>query len=245
MPNPEYWWGSAAGGLGYNTGPGLYNINGVYYTPLQIYNNVNSGVMVIGPDGKIGSSGTTSSGMLQPSTSTTTTNSTVNVTTTTPPPPPPPVTQYTLAQLANQGWNTHARSIDPIQAGEYFDFTADDGVLGACLSFGPRGVDGRAIHRYTHSLIVDLAGIKVYEGGRFKQTLRSSNKLTNLRIYRHRDGRIAYVSTLGTETMVHTSEIPSTYPRNVPVYVYGYLFSSGDKLTSAAFRAGEVQYGSV
>ena len=174
-----------------------------------------------------------------------TSSSGVTVTTTTPPPPPPPVTRYTLAQLANQGWTTHARSINPIVAGEHFVFTADDGIIGACLAFGARGVDGRRIHTFSHSLVVDLDGIKVYEGGVFKQTLRSPHKLTDLRIYRHKNNRIAYVATLGSETIVYTNPIPLTTPSFNPMYIYGYLFSSGDKLTSSAFKAGEVQYGSV
>jgi hypothetical protein len=111
---------------------------------------------------------------------------------------------------------------------------------------GPEHKDGNSIHTFSHGLAIDVAGVHVYEQGVFKTTMRTPHqKITSLRIYRHANGNIVYVTTTGTETIVYTSLTPYPYPSFVDVYVYGYLYASGDQITSASFETGEVQYGSV
>jgi hypothetical protein len=154
--------------------------------------------------------------------------------------------QHVLAKLASHGWDTHARSVDPLSVGKCFEFTAAEDVTGACLIIGPKGLDGRGIHQFTHCLVVDGSGVRVYEGGRFKEHLRGShNALASLRIYRQEDNSVVYVVTLGTETIVYTSTAHLAVPAMFDVYVYCYLYASGDKVTSAEYKTGKVQYGSV
>jgi hypothetical protein len=73
----------------------------------------------------------------------------------------------------------------------------------------------------------------------------SHNPVTVLRIYRHADNSIVYVATTGKDTVVYTSGTPCPFPVSVPMFVYGQLYASGDRVTSASFETGEVQYGSV
>ena len=227
----------------------LYNIGGLLLTHEQVLANLKSGYLVQSPDGRI----TVSSAGVSPaaSPSSVTTSSTVTVTTTypasqattRPAPVQPPAIQYILQRLASHGWKTHARSVDPLVAGEFIEYTVGDGAVGACVAIGLRGLDGQVISRFPHGLIADGQGIRIYEGGREVRTIRSVfTGTTKLRIYRHQDNTIAYVVTVGGETLIHTSEKMSDWPGKFPLYVYGYLYSSGDKITSAAFTAGEVQY---
>ena len=150
-----------------------------------------------------------------------------------------------IVQLINQAWNTSARSIAALVRGYYLLFTAAD-ITGACLMLGPKEKDGQGIHTFSHGLTVDPAGVHVYEGGVFKTTLRSPhNSVTALRIYRHENGNIVYVTTTETETIVYNSLAAYPLPSFIDVFVYGYLYSSGDQITDASFETGEVQYGSV
>ena len=237
-------------GAGYEPGS-LYNIGGMMLTGEQVLANIRSGYLTYSSDGRIvvSSSGTRPVSNSQPAA--VTTSSTVTVTTTYPPQPArtspapvaPPAIQYILQRLASHGWKTHARSVDPLNAGEFIDYTVGDGAVGACVAIGLKGLDGQMISRFSHGLIADGQGIRIYEGGREVRTIRSVfTGTTKIRIYRHQDNTIAYVVTVGGETLIHTSEKMSDWPGKFPLYVYGYLYSSGDKITSAAFTAGEVQY---
>ena len=240
---------SLAMASGYNTP--MFNVGGTSISASLLMANLQNGYFIYGPDGKI----TISSGGTRPRPSSqpaaVTTSSTVTVTTTypartpssSPAPAQPSLPQYTLQRLASHGWKTHARSVDPLNAGEVIDYTVGDGAVGACVAIGLKGLDGQMISRFSHGLIADGQGIRIYEGGQVVRTIRSVfTGATKIRIYRHQDNTIAYVVTVGGETLIHTSEKMSDWPGKFPLYVYGYLYSSGDKITSAAFTAGEVQY---
>lgn len=151
-----------------------------------------------------------------------------------------------FANIANQGWNTWARSIEAVPVGGYLIFSAAAGISGACLALGVARMDGRGTHLFSHSMIVDISGVYVYEFGVEKDRLRlSHNPVSTLRIYRHSDNSVVFVVTTEKETMVYTSLNPCRQPTIIPMYIYGYLYSSGDKVTGASFKTGEVQYGSV
>jgi hypothetical protein len=149
-------------------------------------------------------------------------------------------------KMKNRGWNSWARSIDPLTAGNYLLFTVVSGGEGSLLAIAPMGWEGRNIARFSHALIADVRGIKVYEYGQIIATLKSSRQASSLvRIHRQADNSIVYVVTTGTETIVHTSNEPLPYHIGKNVYTYGMLYSSDDRVTSSAFESGVVQYGSV
>ena len=234
---------------GYNTP--MFNVCGTSISASLLMANIQNGYFTYGSDGKITISGGGTRPRPSAQPAAVTTSSTVTVTTTypaqpartAPAPVAPPAIQYILQRLASHGWQTHARSVDPLNAGEFIDYTVGDGAVGACVAVGLKGLDGQMISRFSHGLIADGQGIRIYEGGQVVRTIRSVfTGTTKIRIYRHQDNTIAYVVTVGGETLIHTSEKMSDWPGKFPLYVYGYLYSSGDKITSAAFTAGEVQY---
>lgn len=156
-----------------------------------------------------------------------------------------PTYQQVVAAM-NRGWNTWARSISPLAQGKYLLYTTMAGIDSACLAIGPAGMEGRGIAAFSHSLIVDSEGLKVHENGIVVHTMKTGqDPLSALRIYRHSDNTIHYVVTTGTDTIVYRSLLACPFPLIVSLYVYGHLYSSGDKITAASFNSGEVHYGSV
>lgn len=155
------------------------------------------------------------------------------------------LTYTELLKLTNAGWNSWARSINPLSLGTYIVYTVATGVTSACVGVGPKGMEGDGIGRFTHSIVADKDGVKIYESGTLKSTLYNSQvELTQLRIYRMADNSIVYVATTGTATQVYTSLVAAP-SKATSIYAYGYLFIASDKVTSAVYRTGEVQYGSV
>ena len=151
-----------------------------------------------------------------------------------------------IVEALNKGWNSWARSIDPLAEGKYLIFSIMAGVNASQLAIGPKGKEGQGINTFSHSLIIDSEGIKVYENAVQITTLKLAQVAESLlRIYRHSDNTIHYVVTTGTETIVHESALACPYPLVVPLYVYGHLYTSGDKVLSADFESGEIHYGSV
>lgn len=155
-------------------------------------------------------------------------------------------TYAVIEKLANHGWNTYARSIAPIAAGSYVLFQAAGDITGACLTVGVKGKEGQDIHLFDHSLIIDIEGIRAYEKGNYVSRMRlSHDPVTALRIYRHVNNTIVYAATTGAETVVYSSVVQPSLPSFLDMYVYGFLYASGDRVTSASFETGEVQYGRV
>jgi hypothetical protein len=155
------------------------------------------------------------------------------------------LTYTELLTLTNAGWNSWARSINPLSLGTYIVYTIATGVTSACVGIGPKGLESDGVGKFTHSIIADRDGVKIYESGTLKSTLYNSQvELTQLRIYRMMDNSIVYVATTGTDTQVYTSLVAAP-AKATPIYSYGFLFIASDKVTSATYRTGEVQYGSV
>ena len=69
-------------------------------------------------------------------------------------------------------------------------------------------------------------------------------QLTEVRIYRQPANVIVYMAKTDAVSVVHTSTVPAA-SRLFSLYAYGYLYTAGDKVTSAVFKTGAVQYGSV
>jgi len=156
-----------------------------------------------------------------------------------------PLTYTQILKLTNSGWNSWARSILPLRAGTFIKFTAASGVTSACITIANKGMEGAGVARFTHGIICDSSGVRVYENGAMVKTLYATQTaLSELRIYRQSSNTIVYVAITGASSVVHTSTV-STKSLLIPLYAYGYLYTAGDKITSAVFKTGEVQYGSV
>jgi len=156
-----------------------------------------------------------------------------------------PLTYQEILQLTNSGWNTWARSINPLASGTFIKFTAASGITSACISIANKGMEGAGVARFTHGIICDQNGVRVYENGAMVKTLFSvQTELTEIRIYRQPDNVIVYMAKTDAVSVVHTSTVPAA-SRLFSLYAYGYLYTAGDKVTSAVFKTGAVQYGSV
>lgn len=154
-----------------------------------------------------------------------------------------PPTQQQINYSLNSGWNSWARSVNQIPAGNFCQLSISPGSRGAFFGLGGRGMEGLGIHAFPHGIISDSSGLWIYEAGvkvvRLSLTNDASDKL---RIVRQSDLRIAYIITRGVQTFSYTSlEIGSA----LPLYAYGYLYSGGDSVNSAEIITGEVQYGSA
>ena len=154
-----------------------------------------------------------------------------------------PPTAQQISRSLNVGWNSSARSIDPIPYGNFVQYSAAPGASGSFLGLGVAGKDRQGIGAFSHGLLADLSGVWVYEAGVAVTRLSTSYDGTEkLRIVRQAAGNIVYLLVKGSQTVSHTSAVTSS---KLPLYGYGYLYSGGDSINSADIIAGEVQYGSA
>jgi len=154
-----------------------------------------------------------------------------------------PPTAQQISRSLNVGWNSSARSIDPIPYGNFVQYSAAPGASGSFLGLGVAGKDRQGIVAFSHGLLADLSGVWVYEAGVAVTRLSTSYDGTEkLRIVRQAAGNIVYLLVKGSQTVSHTSAVTSS---KLPLYGYGYLYSGGDSINSADIIAGEVQYGSA
>jgi len=150
-----------------------------------------------------------------------------------------------VEKVLNRGWNTSARSIALFDIGDCCVFNVADGVSGAILGVAPKGADGDVPRALTHAIVCDVAGVHIRENNITVTTLKDlQTSVSILRIHRQTDGSIVYVATTATETLVYTSNLP--LPKYLSVYVYGLLYSTGDKVLDTDFaNYGDVQYGAL
>lgn len=145
-----------------------------------------------------------------------------------------------ISYSLNAGWNSYAISINPLEKGKYLLFNVASGITGAFVGIGPRSKYGAQISSFTHGLLIDPSGIKVYENGEVKATLRSSAKtLSMMRIYRLADNTIVYAVTTESESAAYESTV-AAYAGDL--YVHGFLYSGGDQILSAQFLTGDVSF---
>jgi len=149
----------------------------------------------------------------------------------------------TINKIYNKGWNSWARSIEQLQLGENCIFNVATGVSGAILGIAPIGFENSVPGGFSHCIICDIHGVHIRENNVTVKTLKDTQtSVSMLRIHRQTEGEIVYVVTTGTETLVYDSA--TVCPKWLPVYVYGLLYSSGDKVLSTQFADyGDVQYG--
>lgn len=152
-----------------------------------------------------------------------------------------PPTPSQIDRSLNKGWNSYARSIDKLVAGDYFVCTASNGITGAFMCLGHVGKQGDTIESFPHSIKIEPGGISAYEYGALVETLKVSHAAESfVRIHRQEDNAIVYVVVTGTETVVLKSAVKASVGE---LYIYGYLYSGGDRITSAALETGRVVFG--
>lgn len=156
------------------------------------------------------------------------------------------VSQTVLEMRMDKGWNAWARSLDPIQVGNFYQSTVPPNVEAAFFAIGQKGYDGRSIGNFQHGIMVDVGGVTVRENGIHKAGLKSLHGLdSKIKIFRDESGDVIYVVTTGTETTFYKSQVSRTENVAFPLYVYAYLYSGGDRVETNEFLAGKVQFASV
>jgi hypothetical protein len=141
------------------------------------------------------------------------------------------------------GWNSWARSINPITKGNFFSFSVAPGARGIFCCLGDKSMIGQSIKVFPHAIAADAAGVKIYENGNLVTTIRGSySNITDLRIIRQDATTIIYMVITGAESLIYTSTIPASI---ASLYGFGYLYGSGDSLLSSVITTGQVQFGSA
>lgn len=150
--------------------------------------------------------------------------------------PSAPPTPAQIKISLNEGWNSYARTIGALAAGSYINYTIKYGTKGALLAVAYSGFEGRPIGEFTHGVMVDISGIRVFESGVVVATLAPPLPGRNIRIARLADGRIVYAVDSG---VFHVSSAP-VYPSAAELYVYGMLYSGYDEVSTAEFISGNI-----
>lgn len=155
--------------------------------------------------------------------------------------PAVPATPAQIDYLLNVGWNTHARTINPVEKENSVAFEVNSAAHGIFLGLGVKNKDGDTVSTFNHGILVDGTGIWALErGAKVKRVKLSPDEGSTIKIFRQQDNKVVYFVTTGTETLLHVSSVPV---QNTILYGYGYLYSSGDAIISPAFITGQVQFG--
>lgn len=152
-----------------------------------------------------------------------------------------PATPTVVDYLLKRGWDTTARSIEPLSHENYIEFSVNQGTGGAFLGLGPQGFDDHSTGSFPHAMVVDDYGIAVMENGVKVHTLKSTHKGTaRLRITVQPYRIVVYMVVTDTDVQVYVSE---TKAQNVWLYGYGRIYTSGDVIVDAVIAEGQVQFG--
>ena len=148
--------------------------------------------------------------------------------------PGTPGTPPTPAQIViskNLGWNSHSRSISPLEPDHILNFTVRSGVRGVFVGLAPAGVDGQRLRMFAHGLMIDVSGVHVYEHGVSVYELAVSHDgTTAFQIERRFDGTITYRADL--------SEYVSAVPAGDDVlYSYAYMYAGLDRIKCTSYTA--------
>lgn len=152
-----------------------------------------------------------------------------------------PATPTQVSYKKRLGWSSWARSVNPLTKGNFVDISCNTGIYGGCICIGSTSFLGASINSFSHTLMVDQDGVHVREYGVVVATLGAFQSAeSKLRIYWRDDYRLVYTMVTDTDTEVYTSANKYVFPN---AYVFGYLYSSDDRIISAALTSGKVHYG--
>lgn len=157
-----------------------------------------------------------------------------------------PGTSGTVGELIehlNEGWNSHSRSVDKLNIGEYLSYYVNEGVAGVLLSIGIDGKDNHKINNFTHSILAEPAGIIMFEDGVETDTVKISHTNSEIRLYRQPDNKIVCVVITGPETLVHEFINVAHDLASIPLNVYAHLYIADDTVEDASFETGKVSFG--
>lgn len=139
------------------------------------------------------------------------------------------------------GWNSWARSINPIGDGAFFNFRVSPGSRGAFCALGLEGFVGQPISAFHHAILVDDSGVHIYEKGALILTIKAGySEITDLRIIRQSLTAIIYMVVTGGESLIYHSTVNASIST---LYGFGYLYGGGDSLIASSISDGTVQYG--
>lgn len=126
-----------------------------------------------------------------------------------------------------EGWNSSSRSIAPLEQEQGVLITPAVGIMGAFIGLAPAGYDAYPPNLFTHGLMIDLNGVRVYESGAFVDTLASGYSGTaEISIERALDDTITYKIVDGsTVTYDSLDAIPVG-----DIYAYVMLYAGGDRV---------------
>lgn len=152
-----------------------------------------------------------------------------------------PPTATTVKLKKNKGWNSRARSVNPLIKGQYIIFNCNTGIEGCCIGIGAKSRRRTGISDFTHSIVSDLHGIKIYEDGQFVKLLKNSTSaISFIRVYRADDESIIYIVTTESDSISYSSLVKNTL---VNPYIFGHIYSAGDAILSASYETGKVVHG--
>jgi len=153
-------------------------------------------------------------------------------------------TSAELIEHLNAGWNSHSKSIDKLIRGEYLSYYVNEGVGGVLLSIGIDGKDNNKITEFSHSILVERAGILIFENGVKIKTIRNSYTSDSLiRLYRQADNKVICVVVTGSETLIHVFDNDAHDLLNTPLNVYAHLYIADDVVEHASYKIGKVHFG--
>lgn len=149
-----------------------------------------------------------------------------------------------IIEHLNEGWNSHSRSIDKLELGEYISYRVNEGVKGVLVSVGVSGKNIHKINTFSQSILIENSGIIVFEDGVEVETIKNSySKDSEIRLYRQPDNNIACVVTTGTETIVYVFNNLTHGSSLIPIYVYAHLYIADDSVEDASLKTGQIHFG--
>jgi len=155
-----------------------------------------------------------------------------------------PATAGDLIEHLNEGWNSHSRSKDTLELGQYLSYRTNSGVTGILLSIGEAGKDSDKINAFSHSVLIEPDGVIVFEGGIKTKIVKNFNNVdSRIRLYRQPDNKVVCVVINGTETLVHVFDNIAYDLVSVPLYVYAHLYIAEDAVEDALLNTGKVTFG--
>lgn len=160
--------------------------------------------------------------------------------------PAVPGTPAQFIEHFNEGWNSWARSVDQLPLGAYISYTVNPGSHGVLVTVGTAGREGNHINSFTHGLLVEPGGVKIFENGTITILRYSYTAATEFRLYRQPDNKVVAIVILDNQTLAYVFPINAHSLKNIPIYAYCYLYRGDDTIVGSKIREDNpVQFGAA
>lgn len=140
---------------------------------------------------------------------------------------PPPQTVINVYE--DRAWNSYATTINPIEPGQYIEFKVLPSSYAVFVGIDTQGKTSLSPNSYRYGLMVDAAGVRVFENGAVGTYLGAKATNPILRIGRSTTGQV-YYHYVGTP-MVNSAQAPIGAAEII--HGFGLLYSSGDTIQEA------------